>query len=418
MASSSSSSSSSYSSSSYSSSNESIKNHNEGEKAQCDLYIVYNPTCLFRKRNMERRLQTIGIQRYHFVEGGSSSSDLVEHYHHPKHGKGPAGCLIGHLRALRTFIDIDEKSFGCILEDDVLFRDDFISKLNEYIVKYSEQPLIQLFCISGAIDKSCCYGLFGTQGYLISRSYAKRALKLYDRPTRYWPVNQFPTSEAITMYSNGVCVARNPIIIEDSQSYTLFGHVNVPSEKVPYQIYSYSFGLERYIDCDPEFTFGARNLLDLWYYLIRMKRNLLTSLLKRCRKPDKADCDNSNFNKTDSNYVDDIEWAIQDQWFIYHLLHMFAFWGIDNNLAQKHADDFFRLIAIGDRHYIIYMKWVMVEEITSFYQPSFKEKFPIQLDNSYLKEDGTLDLNKISTNSRLNWLRVPNSPYRIDNKQT
>ena len=56
-------------------------------------------------------------------------------------GKGEIGCFLSHLKTYRTFLESDNK-YCLILEDDVMFDDDVVRKLN---VCLSEVPDFDIF---------------------------------------------------------------------------------------------------------------------------------------------------------------------------------------------------------------------------------------------------------------------------------
>jgi hypothetical protein len=230
-----------------------------------EVFVVCNPGSNFRKNNMMRRIQKIGLQnRTTFVEGGDRNSELVKYF--TGESKGIGGCLIGHLKALRSFVD-SKKEWGLILEDDVLFRDDFIEKVIEIIDSYSQYPLIQLFSFTPQ-NRPCLHEIYGSQGYLLKSSHAIETLIKLDKPTRYWPSNFFKTSEAILMYSGGYCLGADPIIIEDSLTYELSGNgFNPDQTQLKFREYSYKFGLYRYIDCDPDFKITGEIMMQNINYI-------------------------------------------------------------------------------------------------------------------------------------------------------
>lgn len=342
------------------------------------IYIVSNPSCDFRRQNMERRIANLDLSdSTTFVPGGDKQGPLVRHYALNLDSLGATACLIGHLKALRKFVE-DGGSHGCIIEDDVLFRHDFKEKLIEYTDKYKDRNLIQLFCIGQAHDGDCQYGYYGTQGYIISRKYALEALSKYDRPTKYWPSEWFKTSEMITMYSGGICLSSDPIIIEDGLTYTLGDISREPNmHQRQYRMYSYSFGLLRYVECDPEFRIDAAVLSDGWEYFVRLDSTQLWKVLQLV-------------NDTE-NKVLLIRCA---------LLQMLSGWYNDKVEARKWADIFFTLISEGQYSQLIYQHQKIICEIARFYEPSFSRRIGVRYDPS-----------EIGWDNEYNWIKIPNAPY-------
>ena len=317
-----------------------------------------------------------------FIDGGNPESDLVRHYAEKDLELTPlslriVACLIGHLRAIRAFLKTGDQH-GCILEDDVLFRDDFLEKLEEYRLKYKEYNLIQLYNMSISIDCPCKNGIFGTQGYIIRRDYAKKTLAKFDKPLSYWPNIEYKTSEVITMYSEGISLGKNPIVIEDGLSYTLTGNIQPNEIQRKYQLYAYRRGLDRFVDCDPEFKISASTLLELADKIIIKDTDQIFKIVQRTQEPETP-----------------------DQVFILSLLHMFSGWYVDKEKAQIWADRFFRLISQGKVSKIIekYKYWSI--EVPSFYKPSFSDRIKISADPL-----------KVKWSDSSNWLLVPNAPFQ------
>lgn len=348
-------------------------------KLNCDLYVVCNPTVEYRREAMKRRLNNIGVTKQsHIIDGGDQSSELVSYYDGDTYGRGVAACVIGHLRALRAFVD-SKQSYGCVLEDDVLFRDDFVERINDYLVKYADQTLIQIFCISGQFDGPCRMGLYGTQGYIISRDYAKLALERYDKPMRYWSNDVFHTSEAIIMYSGGICLSSDPLVIEDRRTHTLNGGdvTELNEMRLRFRHYSYNFGLHRYIKCDDKLRIDAMDMAAIWDRTCREDHVHIRNLLAITEEP-----------KTD-----------REIYFI-AMYYMLSYWHMDNELAREWGDRFFRVIMKGELETPIFNRRDMAVEIARFYTPRFPERVKVNV-----KPD------EIGWQHPLNWIKLPNAPY-------
>lgn len=244
-----------------------------------EIFVVTHPTVVSRNENMERRLSYFNLlDRTHFIYGEDKNSKLVEHYSYEGNKEyGPIACLLGHIKALKEFVKT-ETPYACILEDDVLLHNNFKERLDT-IHMDEDIELIQLFTMSENEGKTR-RGIYGTQGYIIRREYAISCLHKYDKPLAYWDKDTFQSSEAIVMYSNGIILSENPLVIEDMSSSTIGNtdfareHQNIYDHIVPV----YKNGLHNYMMCDDEYN------LDPYYisyvYHILMSSSLQTKDLK------------------------------------------------------------------------------------------------------------------------------------------
>jgi GR25 family glycosyltransferase involved in LPS biosynthesis len=329
---------------------------------------------------MARRISNLKLtEQTTFIDGGDRDSQLVQHYANQE--LGATACLIGHLRALRQLVE-DSHPHGCILEDDVLFRFDFISKLNQYIEQHIHRKLIQLFTFMN-YNGDCKKGYYGAQGYVISREYAELALQQYDRPLTYWPSNIFPTSEAIIMYSNGICLGNDPIIIEDGLTYTISGQSKPNPTQLEYRIYSYQFGLHRYIGCDPDFKLDLNSLSKFWEYFLDYEHQNAASILDTCQ-----------FSDQDTEL----------EKFIYYMLRLYSGWYIyENQDLQDWADRLFICLLEYDLKDFISQYHDDIVEVARFYTPSFKQKKTINKEPD-----------QIEWTDDDNWAKIPNVPYELE----
>lgn len=308
------------------------------------IFVITNPIYPHRKLTMYRRLKNMNlIDKTTFITGGNPNGELVNHYNDKTCDNGIIACLIGHIKALRSFIETGS-NIGCILEDDVLFHKDFI----EIIANQKVDTLIQLYTMSS--NHSCnktCFGIYGTQGYLISSHYALYWLKNFDKPIDYWISDRFKTSECITMYSNGHVIFDNPPIIEDCLSFTITNNYN-PSYTQIYAslIPSYSKGLHNYIGCDPEFKFKAYLLKYLFEEFIKptIPSNDLALILKRV-----------THIQTDTENL------------LFCILNMLCYYYIDKNIAYEFANIFFHLKQKIEKNEILEKFNEHINRISSFF---------------------------------------------------
>lgn len=327
-----------------------------------DIYCICNPKMVVRKDNMERRLKNIGLlDRTIFVSGGNVGDSLCEHYcSMNEEGFGMIGCLVGHIKCLRKFVET-EKTRACIIEDDVLFHNNFTTEIDNV----PDATLVQLYSMSLVENTNTKQDIYGTQGYVIRRDYALFYLQNFDKPIKYWSEKRFPTSESITMYSNGLVLNANPLIIEDNISYS-GNNTFTPSNDQLYRqlLPSYTKGLQHYIDCDPEFKFHSYILSDLWSTLTStsLSSTDLSNILKRVHL---------------SENVDDIV--------ILSVLHMLCDYYIDKTEAQKWADLFFRTICSGKVETVLKNYFDFILNISRFYNPSFPDRYTPVNDSYWIK---------------------------------
>jgi len=349
------------------------------EEINTYIYVICHPKSTFRRENMERRVGKLKLsERTTFITGGDKNDNLVQHYANKE--LGSAACLIGHIRALKQLVQ-DGHPHGCILEDDVLFRYDFISKINQYIEEYIDRQLIQLFTFI-SYNGDCQEGYYGAQGYVISREYAEQALQQYDRPIAYWPTNVFPTSEAPIMYSHGICLSKDPIIIEDGLSYTILGEDKPNETQLKYRIFSYKYGLHRYIGCDSQFQLDLNSLSKLWENFLEYEYNNAAVILDICKFSD----DDTDTEK-----------------FIYYMLRLYSGWYIYDDADLKGwIDRFFICLLEYDLKDFISKYHDDICEVARFYRPSFERKKKVDREPA--------QINWIDDN---NWAKIPNVPYEL-----
>lgn len=309
-----------------------------------NIYVICNPSCQIREQNMRRRLNNIGLlERSYFVPGGLYNDALAQHYALPSTERTVL-CVIGHLKALRVFVD-SGKERGCILEDDVLFRDDFKEQLD----KLPDHTLVQLYTMSCPNDSNTNFGVYGTQGYVIRKDYAIKCLELYDKPLRYWKEGTFYTSEAITMYSNGIVLNSNPLIVEDSLSYSLSGNKLPNRDQIYHQLIpAFRYGIHRYIKCDPEYKIAPFIIKYIFDMLAdpNLSTESLGNILNRVTEPETF-----------------------DEEILIASLHMLSDYYLDKSKAQMWADRYFIALKNPDSKFIIEAHPV-INKIAVWYSPS------------------------------------------------
>lgn len=188
-----------------------------------------SPVSKFRKEHMIRRFKLAAIKKYKFVkaiEYQSSATDFYTDgcepwYQNQDQWLKDVACYASHLLAIKEFIK-SGKNEAVICEDDILFCDDFMDKLNQLKSNLAQDYnlLTLTYMITDPIRTELKDGMFrmpdldnnpvwGAQAYLITRKYALEVIELYDKPLK-----EKVTSEIIIRNSKGY-IAAEPLVIED-----------------------------------------------------------------------------------------------------------------------------------------------------------------------------------------------------------
>jgi GR25 family glycosyltransferase involved in LPS biosynthesis len=205
------------------------------------IYCVSLTSSIDRRNRMIQRFKHHNLlEQTTFIDGVPWKDSIIDRYNYGREGndindpgfrKG-MGCFLGHLKAIRTFVETSTDDGALIFEDDVLLRNNFREM---YDGVWRNMPdkyeptlisigyMIENWTDTQSIGKLYKEGLFtisskfnwGCQGYWISRDYAKRALDLYDRPFKILDDEGiFRSSEVVIRQSKGVyCVP--PLCIEE-----------------------------------------------------------------------------------------------------------------------------------------------------------------------------------------------------------
>lgn len=207
------------------------------------IYCVNLPTSIERRKRMENRLKFHNLlDQTTFIDGVHWQDPIIVRYNSERKNNGEIedtkwykgmGCFLGHLRAIRAFVETTTDDGAIIFEDDVLLRNNFQQAYDELWQNMPDgyrPPFISLgymienWTDTSSIGKIRKEGLFtisakynwGCQGYWISREYAKTALDRYDRPFKVLDEeNIFRSSEVVMRESKGVYVVP-PLCIEDT----------------------------------------------------------------------------------------------------------------------------------------------------------------------------------------------------------
>jgi glycosyl transferase family 25 len=117
-------------------------------------YVINLDRSPQRMAIMEERLKPLDLAwaRVSAVEGKQLDLSSIREVSVPgylaNHGKQPkpaeVGCYLSHLRATELFLNQREADFALILEDDVLFQDDFLDVLRALMNCSSDWDLVRL----------------------------------------------------------------------------------------------------------------------------------------------------------------------------------------------------------------------------------------------------------------------------------
>jgi len=169
--------------------------------------IKYQTYCLSfnnneRKKDMEERFKTIGIDCI-FYEGVSFEDLRIKDREICDHTKKVWSCMYGHLDMIYNFYHNSDKEYGIFCEDDIYIHKDFaniVYKLIEdtntntnqfdiillgyllgYKLEFNHAQLEIIYQISDLpfFVRNYPFDLWGTQMYMISRSFAKILLDKY-----------------------------------------------------------------------------------------------------------------------------------------------------------------------------------------------------------------------------------------------
>lgn len=192
-------------------------------------YCINVPTCTERRARMTERFGLAGITNYHFVEAINYTDDVVEEYRDetmrdPMQARKDTACFMSHMKAIKEFIASGDE-WGLICEDDILFANDFLSKLEVVRAEGANYQCIALgYMLTGGyefeFEKPHLMSIqrqhiWGGQAYLLTHEYAKYCIRMFDQPMEdlAYFVDEV-TAELPMRYSRGV-IAYPALVIED-----------------------------------------------------------------------------------------------------------------------------------------------------------------------------------------------------------
>ena len=195
--------------------------------------------------NNERRSRLVKRLKFHniydnsrFIYGFKTDSPVIEWLGYESNcSKIEYATFYSHILSIRKFID-SKSEIGLILEDDVVFKNDFCNSINNILQNIKIYNLFLLTCInckSKSDSKSVEPGIYpitrntyGAQGYLITREYGLYILQKCDKASFNITTGRL-TSEIITMNSGGSYIIP-PLVIEECYSSTMNHNVLVHLE--------------------------------------------------------------------------------------------------------------------------------------------------------------------------------------------
>lgn len=175
---------------------------------------------------------------------------------------GIIGCFLSHLLAIKRGYDSGDPYFG-VLEDDVLFIDDFQSRLETVMKNLEEGWKLLMLCTYQSTWDGCWWAgkdksiqnlalinssSFGTQGYIMTRDAAEHVLFKFSRYISV-PIDKLTnddlneiiqkdlTSEAFTMefVGNGGYMSCPFLIIESSEDTNIQSNEQLAKMKIYFE---------------------------------------------------------------------------------------------------------------------------------------------------------------------------------------
>lgn len=203
------------------------------------ILVINLSSSKLRRERMEKRLNYYNLDAI-FISAIDNKSSLVDWYicnqgsitRWEISGRNEVACYLSHLKAIRTGLqDYPEADYYFILEDDALFRDDFFEHLPKWLQENFDVivPCGQNFV--SEIPRNTCqeglswvhrerWGTWSAVGYLISQSYAQKALQYFDQPLRYLPYPRL-VSEIIYRQAPKAVYTEDVFILEDGYDSTI-----------------------------------------------------------------------------------------------------------------------------------------------------------------------------------------------------
>lgn len=174
-----------------------------------NIFIINLKRRLDRKINIENKLKEQNITNYEFIEAidgiedeiHKRFTDLQKNKNIPIVSSGHFACLLSHIKAIKLAKSRNYSNI-MVLEDDVYFCKDFISKLSNLII-----PKYDMIYLGGIISKKKLFfndwvrysNIMGAYGYILNSSIFDIVINELEKLTEY--VDVFYMKNIQTNYS-------------------------------------------------------------------------------------------------------------------------------------------------------------------------------------------------------------------------
>ncbi len=160
-----------------------------------NIFIINLERRIDRKNNMIMNLNKLKINKYEFINAvDGSNPSIIEKFNDCKINSktkiitsGHFACLLSHIKAIEIAKNRGYSNI-MILEDDVIFCDDFINKINNIKI-----PQYDMVYLGGIINKKKIFfnnwaktnKILGAYGYVISSKLFNKVLEELNKFTNY-----------------------------------------------------------------------------------------------------------------------------------------------------------------------------------------------------------------------------------------
>jgi len=238
-----------------------------------------------RRANMEQRMQKCNID-CEFIEGVNVDEDVrIKNETFDKKTKAMWSCMFGHLKAIETFYKSNNE-YAIICEDDIYLRKDINEYIPDIITDFKHfnldilllgylvlsEPTKEYFgyfnpkqdpklgCVKSPFTYSQYGWLWGTQMYMINRSYADTILKKYlyspffdytilnEKTNRGLDLIDFCSDATITLQTEKRMAIYPMLAVEEggTDGYNTIGE-NVDAIKFHYESYLANYDKELFV---------------------------------------------------------------------------------------------------------------------------------------------------------------------------
>lgn len=178
--------------------------HKNSGPLDIPVWLINLPRATGRRAAMEERMARLGLpyQLFPGIDGKAEAERLLRNVDVPAFERnmgrkilmGGIGCYHSHLAVWEAFLATDAP-VALVLEDDILFHDDFLDAVRTGLAGVAHWDMLKLNCIRaklpvrqgrlGAYDLNAYVGpATGTGAYLITRATAAKLLSAMRHVTR------------------------------------------------------------------------------------------------------------------------------------------------------------------------------------------------------------------------------------------